>query len=217
MRLPDDPRARRVLEEYLERYERGGVSRALEAENLDFRGAVLDGVKLHSAALHGAQLDGVSLRHTNLDAARLWGASLRGADLTGALIVKAEFDGSDATGAIFDDLVYTSRAEFDDTCLRGARFRRTRLAEVSFMRADLSGADFAQARLLLTDFLRAHLHGASFEGASGSIYDVGAYVEDGPDAPLLSPEDLAKWMMAAGATDVTVFYSPLLQSPPADD
>ncbi len=217
MRLPDDPRARRVLEEYLRRYERGGVPRALEAENLDLRGAVLDGLKLHSAALHGAQLDGVSLRHTNLDAARLWGASLRGADLTGALIVKAEFDGSDATGAIFDDLVYTSRAEFDDTCLRGARFRRARLAEVSFMRADLSGADFTQATLLVTDFLQARLHGACFEGASGSIYDVGAYVEDGRGAPLLSPEDLAQWMMAAGATEITVFDAPLLSFPPAPE
>ncbi|MBW3615850.1 MAG: pentapeptide repeat-containing protein, partial [Actinobacteria bacterium] len=71
MRLPDDPRTRRILGEYLEHCERGTLSwRALEADDLDFRGAVLDGVNLQSAMLYGACLDGVSLRHADLDAAR---------------------------------------------------------------------------------------------------------------------------------------------------
>ncbi|MBW3562714.1 MAG: pentapeptide repeat-containing protein [Actinobacteria bacterium] len=70
MKLPDDPRARRILGEYLEHFETGTVPwRALDAVDLDFRGAVLDGVNLQSADLYGACLDGVSLRHADLDAA----------------------------------------------------------------------------------------------------------------------------------------------------
>ncbi len=214
MRLPKDPRARRVLEDYLAYFEHGEVPPlALQAENLDFRGAVLDGLNLQSAALHGAQLDGVSLRHADLDAARLWGASLREADLTGAEIGKAEFYGIDATGATFDDLLYARRAEFEyHASLRGARFRRAHLSSISFIGADLTGADFSNAILLRTSFLEARLHGASFEGASGTIIDSGAYVDDGADARLLPAEELAKWMMAHGATDVTVYYSPLVRS-----
>ncbi|MBW3575936.1 MAG: pentapeptide repeat-containing protein, partial [Actinobacteria bacterium] len=179
-----------------------------------------DGCNLQSAQLYGACLDGVSLRHADLDAARLGGASLREADLTAALIVKAQFHEADATGATFDDLVYAGRAEFYGACLRGARFRRAHLSEVSFIDADLTGADFTNAVLLRTSFHDAHVHGASFEGASGSILDSGAYVEEGDDAPLVSAAELARWMEARGATGVSVFISPLahlLRPPPSSD
>jgi uncharacterized protein YjbI with pentapeptide repeats len=106
MRLPDDPRARQVLQEYLEAFDGDRMPWVLQAKDLDFRGAVLDGVNLQSAALHGACLDGVSLRNADVAGARLWSASLREADLTGAEIVKAQFHETDSTGAIFDDLVY---------------------------------------------------------------------------------------------------------------
>jgi uncharacterized protein YjbI with pentapeptide repeats len=209
MRLPDDPTARQVLQEYLENFEGDRMPWVLQAKDLDFRGAVLDGVNLQSAALHGACLDGVSLRNADLDAARLWSASLREADLTGAEIVKAQFYGADATGATFDDLVYAARAEFDHASLREATFRRCQLTSVSFLGANLTRADFTNAILLRTSFLEARLHRASFQGASGTIRDSGAYVEEGADAPLLPAGDVARWMTTHGATEVTVFISPL--------
>jgi uncharacterized protein YjbI with pentapeptide repeats len=220
MRLPDDPRARQVLQEYLSHYERGIVPSALEVTDLDLRGAVLDGLELQAAELYGACLDGVSLRNADLAGARLWSASLREADLTGAEIVKAQFYGADATGAIFDDLVYAGRAEFDDARLRGARFRNANLSEVSFTDADLTEADFAGAVFLRPDFLDARLRGASFEGVSGIILDGGAYVEEGADAPLLPAGELARWMTTRGATEVTVFVSrlmALIDQPPGSD
>jgi uncharacterized protein YjbI with pentapeptide repeats len=136
MRLPDDRRARQVLQEYLSHYERGIVPSALEATDLDLRGAVLDGLELQAAELYGACLDGVSLRNVDLAGARLWSASLREADLTGAEIVKAQFHETDSTGAIFNDLVYAGRAEFYGAWLRGAQFLRAHLSEVSFLDAD---------------------------------------------------------------------------------
>jgi hypothetical protein len=210
MRLPDDPTARQVLQEYLENFEGDRMPWVLQAEGLDFRGAVLDGVNMQSAALHGACLDGVSLRNADLAGARLWSASLREADLTGAEIVKAQFYGADATGATFDDLVYAARAEFDHASLSEATFRRAQLTSASFYDADLTCANFAGATFLHSDFLDARLHGASFEGASGTIIDRGAYVEEGPDAPLLPAGEVARWMMTRGATEVTVFISRLM-------
>jgi uncharacterized protein YjbI with pentapeptide repeats len=207
MRLPDDPRARQVLQEYLEAFDGDHMPWVLQAEDLDFRGAVLDGVNLQSAALHGACLDGVSLRHADLAGARLWSASLRGADLTGAEIVKAEFYGVDARGATFDELVYAGRAEFDDARLRVARFRNANLSEVSFTDADLTEADFTGAILFQNDFLRARLHGATFEHANGTILDRGAYIEDRADAPLVSTDQLVRWMVERGASEVNVFPS----------
>jgi uncharacterized protein YjbI with pentapeptide repeats len=207
MRLPDDLRARQVLQEYLSHYERGIVPSALEATDLDLRGAVLDGLELQAAELYGACLDGVSLRHADLAGARLWSASLRGADLTGAEIVKAEFYGADARGATFDELVYAGRAEFDDARLRGARFRNANLSEVSFSDADLTEADFTGAILFQNDFLRARLHGATFEHANGTILDRGAYIEDRADAPLVSADQLVRWMVERGASEMKVFPS----------
>jgi hypothetical protein len=184
------------------------------------RGAVLDGLELQAAELYGACLDGVSLRNADLAGARLWSASLREADLTGAEIVKAQFHETDSTGAIFDDLVYAGRAEFYGACLRGAQFRRAHLSEVSFLDADLTESDFANATLLRTSFHDAHLHGASFEEVGGTILDAGAYVEDGPNAPLLPAHEWARWMMTRGATEVSVFISrwaSLIKPPPPTD
>jgi uncharacterized protein YjbI with pentapeptide repeats len=220
MRFPDDARARQVLQEYLEAFDGDRMPWVLQAKDLDFRGAVLDGVNLQSAALHGACLDGVSLRNADLAGARLWSASLREADLTGAEIVKAQFYGADATGATFDDLVYAARAEFDHASLQGASFRRGQLTSVSFVGANLNRADFTHAMLLRTSFLEARLHRASFQDASGTIRESGAYVEEAADAPLLSADELARWMMTRGATDVTVFVSPLMaliKPPPQTD
>jgi uncharacterized protein YjbI with pentapeptide repeats len=200
-RWPDDPQARRALEDFLRTRADGPATEPFTGVETDLRGAVLDGIALDGAWLNLARLDGVRLRGADLFGAHLNGASLREADLTGALLSKAVLDDADARGAVLDDAELV-RVEAIGTDLRGAQLRRTRWA-AALVTCDFEGADLTEAVFDRTAADGSRLVGATVTGASGSLF--GPIEVDRGSGPLqLDGDELARWFREHGAPGVTV-------------
>lgn len=211
IRWPDDPAARRVLEEYFDYLDKlAGGSRTteslLDGGGLDFTGADLSGLDLLEAQLSEATLSGVRLIGADLSGAWLLGAILRGADLSECNLRKAKGRACDAQDAILcrADL---QRSEFDDADFRRADFREARFGKTLFFGADLRDADL---RLCMfgqngssANFTKARLADCLVEGAKGLI---DGPVDVGADSPqLLDGADLQRWFAERGAPLVEVW------------
>lgn len=200
-RWPDDAQARRALEDFLRtRADGQDAAEPFFGMEMDFRGAVLDGIALDGASLNLARLDGVRLRGADLFGAHLDGASLRQADLTGALLNKAVLDNADARGAVLDGAELV-RVEAIGTDLRGAHLRRTRWA-TALLGCDMEDADLTEAVFDRTAADGCRLAGATVTGARGSLFgpiDVG-----GGGSSQLGGDELARWFRERGAVDITV-------------
>jgi len=108
--------------------------------------------------LSGANVSQVLLTHTAMK------AELHGLNLSESILEDFAATGSNLPGL---DLTATSvrRADFRNTVLTQAVFKRVRLSQSDFSGADLSGADISFSRLLATSFRGANLEGANFTGA----------------------------------------------------
>jgi hypothetical protein len=199
-RWPDDADARRALDEYLRApAEAAEIFHGIE---MDFRGAVLDGIGLDSAWLNGARLDDVRLRAADLRGARLDGASLRRADLSGALLTRAVLDHADARDAVLDGATLV-RAEAYRTDLRGARLRRTRWAS-ALLGCDLRGVDLTEAEFDETAMRGCRIGEAALIGARGTVFgpiDVSGPERGGPEE--LGGDALERWFRERDA-EITV-------------
>jgi uncharacterized protein YjbI with pentapeptide repeats len=196
VRWPDDPVARRTLEEYLDRLPVGSrtVESLLSARGLDFTGADLSGLDLLQAGLNEANLAGVRLAGADLSGAWMIGAILRGSDLSRCNLRKAQGRACDAQDAILRS-ADLERSEFEDADFRRADFREARFGRAWFSGADLRGADLRQCIFgqigYSTGFVEVRLADCLVGGARGKVsgpVDVGA---DKPE--LLDGTDLQRW------------------------
>lgn len=209
-RWPDDPDARRTLEEYLDHLDKlpAGSRPAeslLNGAGLDFTGADLSGLDLLEAQLSEATLNGVRLVGADLYGAWLIGAALHAADLSECNLRKTQGRNCDAQDAILRS-AELERSEFEDADFRRADFRGALFGRASLFGADLRGADLRQCVFgrsgYSTSFTEARLADGVAEGAEGMVkgpIDVGA------DAPqLLDGVALQRWFAERGAPLVEV-------------
>lgn len=132
----------------------------------DLSGADLTGMKLNGISLLRANLRGTILTETQLEQAHL-----KEADLTGATLDRTNLEHVNARSAVFDDVVGIS-PNFEVSTLRGARFRRARLAEARFHRAYLRDANLREASFRGCWFRFVTLDGACCENTDFSGADL---------------------------------------------
>lgn len=207
VRWPDDPAARRALEEYLDTLapDTDGVTSVLDGGGLNFAGADLSGLELLEAEFSEAVLNGARLVEADLSGAWLIGATLHGADLTQATLRKALARGCGAQDAIFLRADLRS-AEFDSADLRRVDLRKAQLGGTSLPEADLRGADLGECTFGgdrgWTYLRKTRMAGCLLDGATGRVSGT---VDVGTDAPhVLEGADLQRWFADRGARDIEI-------------
>ncbi len=132
-----------------------------------YRGADLRVVDLSTTSLKGQDLAGCDLRGVDLSGRDLSGADLRGAQLGGATLVEADLRDTFLQGA-----------NLCDVDARGARFDRSRGADVMGAGLDARGASFRGAEWPRCRLSDARLGGARFGGArlDGADLDGASFV-----------------------------------------
>jgi len=210
VRWPDDPAARRTLEEYFDRFPAGPrtVESQLDGEGLDFTGADLSDLDFSEAIVSEANLSGVRLVGADLYGAWMIGTVLRGAELSWCYLRKAQGRVCDAQDAIFRGADF-ERSEFEEADFRRADFREARFGRAWFFGADLWGADLRQCIFgqsgSSTGFIKARLADCRIEGAEGMVSEP---VDVGTNSPqLLEGIDLERWFAGRGAPLVKVRQS----------
>jgi len=204
-RWPDDPAARRALEEYLQALppDSRDVMTALDGSDLRFAGVDLSGLDLCGAGFFDADLSGVRLADADLYGAWLMGATLHGVDLSRADLRKAKARGCDAQDAILYE-ADLRKAEFDDADLRRADLRKSLLHRTFLSGADLRDCAFGddKSSTFLGD---TRLAGCRLDGATGLVTGP---VDVGADSPRrLDGPDLQRWFADNGATNVEIRQS----------
>jgi uncharacterized protein YjbI with pentapeptide repeats len=210
VRWPDDPAARRVLEEYFDHLDKlQGDSRTVESlldgAGVDFTGANLSGLDLLQAMLNDANLSGVRLVGADLSGAWLIGALMRDADLSRCNLRKAQGRACDAQDAVLRgaDL---ERSEFEDADFRRADFREAYFGRAWLFGADLRGADLRECIFgrsgYSTGFTQTRFAACLVESATGMV---DGPIDVGTDSPqLLDGADLQRWFAERGAPLVEV-------------
>jgi uncharacterized protein YjbI with pentapeptide repeats len=147
----------------------------VEAPELDFSGAMLEGIDLAGINLDGVQLDDAVLRN-----ATFAGGSLRGArGNEGTVLEGAQFarrrsgkESDAASASLFNARLPMARC-------RGASFQGANLINCHLRGADLRGATFRGAKMQAAHFESADLRGARFEGADvGDAYFLQAQFDE---------------------------------------
>ena len=162
----------------------------VEADGVDFTGAVLEGAIAERAMLSGARFDraratGLTLEEcfaigasfvgaslveaelprTSFDEANFRHATMTDARLEGASLRRASMDQIHAPGLRAGDGADLSEATLRYSLLKGASFARSTLIGTKFTESDLTRATFAEARLEGAELLAVEARGASFAGA----------------------------------------------------
>ena len=128
-------------------------------EQVQFRGAKLDGADMSQAVLKEgnfirARMDHVKLRAAELTDANFYGAAGKNVLFEGALLARANFKETSFLEVYFENAV-----AFD------ANFEKAQLLGANFMSADLRNANFKGANLTAANFRSANLEGANFKDA----------------------------------------------------
>ena len=132
----------------------------------DFQDATLHHAQLPGANLVGAHLQGAVLEHGRLQDANLTGTWLHGASLDfaalqGAILTIAELQGASFLGAQLQgaslDRAKLQGASLDAAQLQGASLESAELTGASLDRAQLQGADLTSAELALAVFSRTFI------------------------------------------------------------
>jgi Pentapeptide repeats (8 copies) len=150
LRWPDDPAARRRLEDYFDYLgklpaDSRPAASLLDGRGLDFTGSDLPGLDLLEAELSEANLSGVRLVGADLSGAWLIGAVLRGADLSQCNLRKAQGRACDAQDVILRG-AGLQRSEFEAADLRRADLREARFGSASFSMAPTFSAGSPAAK-----------------------------------------------------------------------
>jgi uncharacterized protein YjbI with pentapeptide repeats len=142
--------------------------------NADFRGANLSGAEFDGADLRGANFSSLRRNKTNLKGASLARADLTRAKFHGALLMEAflrranlqeaDLSEADLSKARMSEANLVA-ADLTRSRLRGAVFRKARLAFAKLDYASIELARFDDALADRTSFRGAALFGASFRGA----------------------------------------------------
>ncbi|MFE2415179.1 pentapeptide repeat-containing protein [Kitasatospora sp. NPDC059408] len=171
--------------------------KALEAIELDLRGANLSGGDFTSAWFTYAVLAGVSLAGAELWRANLENADLTGANLTRASLVKASLDEATLRSACLDGADLTSASVYGVDA-REATFRNAEFPGASLLRVDLRGADLSDATMANTSFkVRVDDH-TVLRGLSGTLSGP-VTVVTGDTEQELDGVALEKWLSERGA------------------
>jgi uncharacterized protein YjbI with pentapeptide repeats len=133
--------------------------RGVVIEQVQFRGAKLDGADMSQAVLKEgnfirAKMDHVKLRAAELTDANFYGAAGKNVLFEGALLARANFKETSFLEVYFENAV-----AFD------ANFEKAQLQGANFMSADLRNANFKGANLTAANFRSANLEGANFKDA----------------------------------------------------
>jgi uncharacterized protein YjbI with pentapeptide repeats len=133
--------------------------RGVVIEQVQFRGAKLDGADMSQAILKEgnfirARMDHMKLRATELTDANFYGAAGKNVLFEGALLARANFKETSFLEVYFEDAV-----AFD------TNFEKAQLQGANFMSADLRNANFRGANLTAANFRSANLEGANFKDA----------------------------------------------------
>ncbi|MFI0352904.1 pentapeptide repeat-containing protein [Actinomadura sp. 9N407] len=196
-RWPDNESAALALRAHLERLEHGEESK-LDGYRLDFRGAILQVLKLNGANFAEACLDGVSFRGCTLNRADFTDASLQGACFDDVEMIGADLYGVLGKKATFVN-AWLSGLEALNADLREANFQQASLRGVGFDGANLEGADFRSAKFERTLFISSRILGVQLAGATGTLVGPSDVAED----QRLADADLQAWFCERGA-DVTI-------------
>jgi uncharacterized protein YjbI with pentapeptide repeats len=133
--------------------------RGVVIEQVQFRGAKLDGADMSQAVLKEgnfirARMDHVKLRAAELTDANFYGAAGKNVLFESALLARANFKETSFLEVYFENAV-----AFD------ANFEKAQLQGANFMSADLRNANFKGANLTAANFRSANLEGANFKDA----------------------------------------------------
>lgn len=133
--------------------------RGVVIEQVQFRGAKLNGADMSQAVLKEgnfirATMDHVKLRAAELTDANFYGAAGKNILFEGALLARANFKETSFLEVYFENAV-----AFD------ANFEKAQLQGANFMSADLRNANFKGANLTAANFRSANLEGANFKDA----------------------------------------------------
>ncbi|MEU8517766.1 pentapeptide repeat-containing protein [Kitasatospora sp. NPDC048722] len=170
---------------------------ALQATELDLRGANLSGGDFSEAWLNGAVLADVTLARTSLRRAHLESADLSGADLSDAVLFKAALDGASLRSAHLDRSNLTA-ASLDDVDARSATFRGAEFLDTSMLTTDLRGADLSDARMVETSFKVRLDEQTVVRGLSGTLFGPVTLVTEGTEQEL-DGIALQRWLDEHGA------------------
>ncbi|MFD9687376.1 pentapeptide repeat-containing protein [Kitasatospora sp. NPDC059088] len=174
---------------------------ALEAVDLDLRGADLSGGDFTGAWFTDAVLAGVSLAGAELWRAHVEKADLTGANLAGASLVKATLDQATLRSACLDDTDLTS-ASLAEINAVGATLRRADLTNATLLQVDLRGADLSGATTANTSFTVTVDEHTVLRGLTGTLFGPVTLVT-GDTERELDGLALQRWLTEQGA-DVEV-------------
>ncbi|MBV6703378.1 pentapeptide repeat-containing protein [Kitasatospora aureofaciens] len=170
---------------------------ALQANELDLRGANLSGGNFTGAWFSHAVLAGVSLAGAELWRARLEKADLTGTNLTGSSLIKATLDQATLRSAGLDDADLTS-ASLVDVDATAATFRRADLTNATLLQVDLRGADLSDATTANTSFTVHVDDHTVLRGLSGTLFGPVTLVTDETEQEL-DGIALQRWLTEHGA------------------
>lgn len=136
----------------------------IDLADAELQRALLIGANLEEACLRAASLQGANLRRARGFKASLQHSDLRQSRISQAFFREADFTKVQAAGAMFD-LTVLVYADFTESSLRDASFRKARMPGVVLNRTDLSGANLSGADLRSVDFRTAVLDGAVLASA----------------------------------------------------
>jgi hypothetical protein len=204
---PEDPVARRALEDYFAALPRDPkiVIPSLNGRGLDFTGADMSGLELAGALFNDADLSGVRLVGAHLTSVWLIGAVLRNADLSHASLRKAQGRACDAQDAVAVGADLRS-AEFEDANLNRIDLRDVHLGNAWLLNADLRSADLRACVFgqdgTWTSLTESRISGCILDGASGSVTGP---ADVGVDSPrLIDGAELGRWFAEHGAPGVEI-------------
>ncbi|MFJ2580012.1 pentapeptide repeat-containing protein [Kitasatospora aureofaciens] len=172
-------------------------SEALQATELDLRGANLSGGDFTEAWFTFAVLVGVSLADADLYRAHLEKADLTGANLTGASLVKATLDRATLRSTCLDRANLTS-ASLVDVDASATTFRRADLTNATLLQVDLRGADLSDAVTANTSFIVHVDDHTVVRGLSGTLFGP-VTVVTGDTEQELDGAALQQWFTEHGA------------------
>jgi uncharacterized protein YjbI with pentapeptide repeats len=133
----------------------------------DLRGLDMEERRMVGMTLHQAEMQGGRFRNANLARGMITAGKLANADLAGINFRNGILKGGDAPKSVFGKADLTD-ARFLDADLTEVDFRGAKLTNTSFIRCRMRGARFDRTQMLQVSFTHCDLRGASFRAAKAT-------------------------------------------------